>query len=227
MAVALDVKGTELFSGTAVSSVSSSTSITVGSGANRALLLVVIWQTLTVPTAITFTWNSTALPLIASTSLGTSGAASNVQIYGMVNPTSGTLAFSGSWTGTREYTMMLVAYTGVDQTGGATSFPHGTTASGTSVTAATTITTANGNAVIGCYGNSGTNWSAVSNTSLFIDNANPTTYVSAANFALSTTSSQVLSATVASTAWVAAGCDILASSVAADTLQGMTTARIM
>ena len=72
-----------------------------------------------------------------------------------------------------------VSWTGVDQTGGATSFPHGTGATGSSTTSSVTVTSATGNAVMAVHGLN-TTVNAVNNTQTFLDNV-PSTESAAGN----------------------------------------------
>jgi len=65
MAVVFDAQCTSDVTGSAATSFSDATQLTIGSGANRALIVMVVWSTTTPPTGVTFTWNGLALTLIS------------------------------------------------------------------------------------------------------------------------------------------------------------------
>lgn len=130
------------------------TTLTVGTGSNRALVAQLAFlgrSKTTAPTNITVTWDSggtnQAMTLITNLSDSTTSS-HHVYLYGLVNPTSGNKTLSVSWTGTYDLDEQAVSWTGVDQTGGATSFPNATSNSGTSNSASVVITSATGDAVM-------------------------------------------------------------------------------
>jgi hypothetical protein len=116
------------------------TDITVGSGSHRALVLTLNFDGVD-PTGVSVTWNGTAM-----TEINGRSAASNRRssLWGLVNPASGANAFAISWTGGGNVFAMAIAFTGVNQTGGATSFPN--SAVGAAITL--DITSATGDKVV-------------------------------------------------------------------------------
>jgi len=216
MAVALDANATTDVTGGGVSTLDLTT-LTVGSGSNRALVAQVTFNVKTV-SAITVKWdpastNQTVALIKTANGTGSDGRA---DLYGLVAPTSGNKTLRVSWTTASDIVMNAVAWTGVDQTGGVTSFPNSTSATGTSVTPSVTITSAVGNATMDCSANPLNTYSAPSKTQTFADfNGN---VVSAGSRAAGA-ASNVHSWTITSAAWVSVGTDILAAG-AGDTLFG-------
>lgn len=214
MAVALDATGTLLSTTTAGTSISY-TGITVGSGSNRGLVAVVCFDvsTITSPTA---TWDnggtnqSMTLLKLQATASGGFGA---VAIFGLANPIAGNKTLRVAWTTSSGTSAIAVSFTGVDQTGGVTSFPNAAGAQGSTASSSVTITSATGNAVVAGHSNNNT-VNSVNNTSLFIDHAQTHTD-NAANRA-SGAASVAMTATLASSGtWAAAGTDVKAAAAAA------------
>jgi len=213
MAVAFDAQG-HVDDAVPVATLSSSTIITVGSGSNRALIVGLCFGNATgLPTGITVVWDfggsnqsMTAITnaAIANTDLG------SVAMFGLIAPVSGQKTLKATWTGSRHIAMGAISFTGVDQTGGATSFPNGNHAvnNSGSTTASVTITSATGNMTAAYFCNGGgTNFSSTSATQDWLDTA----CTAAANHTAGS-ASNVMTATVsASDTWVAVGCDILAA----------------
>lgn len=111
------------------------TGLTVGAGANRALVLVVACAS--DPGAITVNrWDDGAsnqnLTSVVAPVAGVNGQ--RVAIYGLVAPTSGAKTLQYTWTNVTECVINAAAWTGVDQTGGATSFPNSASAGGNTTT---------------------------------------------------------------------------------------------
>lgn len=121
------------------------TTLTVGTGTNRALVLQITWTG--VPTAISVKWDpaTTNQTVTQITLASTTTNSQTVALYGLVAPTSGNKTLRASWTGSQEVMMQAVSWTGVDQTGGATSFPHGTSAAGNNASPTVNITSATNN----------------------------------------------------------------------------------
>src|SRR5260221_7801876 len=116
MAVALDVKtgpvNTTAFSGTGVTSISAVPGVTVGSGANRALVVLLRFgsNSNVIPSGLTVTWDSggtnQALTQIPNTSAGQNDNGGTNQTscvaFGLVAPTPGNKTLLVSWTGSRD-----------------------------------------------------------------------------------------------------------------------------
>lgn len=191
----------------AVTNINCST-LTVGTGANRALVCLIIWNGAT--SAITLTWDNggTNQTMTAITN-GSATNGAKVSLYGLVAPTSGAKQLRATWTTLRVVEVNCVSYAGADQTGGNTTFPNGANATGTSTTASVTITSAVGDAVVAVHGTNGacTCFTAVNQTQLFIDNTNVD---SAANRAAGAASVALTATLSASAAWASAGTSIKA-----------------
>lgn len=147
--VVLDVQGTQ---GTGAGTSNAYTGITVGAGSNRALVMITTW--ISDPGAITVVrWDNGAtnqnLTLLQTV---TAVSGQICKIYGLVNPIAGNKTLQLTWTNNVEQVMNSVAWTGVDQTGGATSFPGGSTATGSSTAPTITITLPTSGAVQSCIG---------------------------------------------------------------------------
>lgn len=200
-------------------SFSNSTTLTVGTGTNRALLVGVSWSGGAQPAGVSITWGGVALTLISGTSIGFGTPGANTAIYGLLNPASGTLALAGSWTGARDFCVGAVSYTGVSQTSFATSFT-GYGVNGTSGNNSVTVTSAVGDACFACFANDASAYTALTGTTVYND-GNPT-LISAAACRDTGAASVTLTATTSGGAnnWGASGIDIKAA--AAATLVGPT-----
>lgn len=185
------------------------TTLTIGSGTNRALTAILQFDNKSV-SGVTMAWDpagtNQALTLIGTVS--NAGANGRTEVWGLVAPTSGNKTLRASWTGGSQCAIGAVSWTGVDQTGGTTSFPNFNSATGTGTTASVTITSGTGHAVIAGHVNtSGSGMSAVNNTSL-----HRITYGLVidfgANYQATGSASIALTATIGSNGWGSAGCDI-------------------
>lgn len=154
------------------------------------------------------TWDTTQSVLAITNATATNGTVQVAQCWGLVNPNTGAKALVTSWSTARDIVVNGTSYTGVDQTGGVTSFPNGAGATGSSVTASVTVTSAVGNAVQAAH-TLGNTCSAVNNTQLFRDN-NPANISGAGNRAAGA-ASVAMTATLTSSNWASAGTDILAA----------------
>lgn len=142
MAVALDAQGTQK-SGAGVTTLSLTT-FTVGTGTDRAIGVELISKTAL--TSLVLQWDSAGTP--QTVALVKSQASVNGQVaalYGLVNPTSGNKTLKATWTGSNEACMNIVAVTGADQTGGATTFQNSAAATGNSSAPSVSVTSAVGN----------------------------------------------------------------------------------
>jgi hypothetical protein len=215
MAVAFDAQGTTFTDGS-ISPISAATIMTVGSGTNRALVVQIVTNLSTI-SGVTVTWDFGGTGQVCTLigAANSSNSTARALLYGLVAPTPGLKQLRVSWTGTANVVVDAVAYTGVDPTGGTTSFAHFNSAVGTSASASVTVTSATGNAVVACGGNSdfgGTNTG--NNTVVFTDNNIASgghasgwgnRAAGAATVAMTTTVSS------ATDPWVQIGCDIVAA----------------
>src|SRR6266478_5833347 len=153
MAVAFDAQGTiHTTSGSQVASLSG-TPITIGSGTNRALAVCLAFGgTLALPTGITVTCGGVSMTAVASASAADVSIPASVIWFALVNPASGTPTIAASWTGNRSCVMGAVSFTGVDQTGGATSFRNGVgTVTTANATGTVTVSSATGNMTVAVH----------------------------------------------------------------------------
>lgn len=222
MAVAFDAQGKVASASGATVATLSGTPITVGSGSNRALLVCLNFgATINFPTAITVTWDvggtNQALTAVTNASAHDTVVAASNAWYGLVAPTAGAKTLTASWTGARACVMGAISFTGVDQTGGTTSFPNGVgTVTTSNVTGTVTITSAVGDMTVASHmDDGGTAMNSVSATSDFVD-ANTTTFGYVGMHHTAGSASNVMTCTMAVADDTAgAGCSIKAASTAA------------
>jgi len=195
--------------------------LTIGTGSNRALL-VVVCHAGHLSGGETVVWDPSGANQ-SLTLIGTQAAPSGapfplVSLYGLVNPVSGNKVVRTSWTGADSYYVCPISFTGVDQTGGATSFAHFTRNSGNTNshgdTVGVTVYSAVGNMVVACHVNNSWTVSDQNNTTLFLDFGNPE-ITGAANYA---DGAETVAMTVVLDAdnmnWAACGVDIVAAGTA-------------
>src|SRR5436309_7297058 len=169
MAVAVDVTGTEVTTGT-VASPRTYTGLTTGSSlSNGAVAFIVCYAN--VVTGSSATWDGVACTLVASQNNSIGCPDGRVEIWALspLGAHEGNKTFSVSWTGggSTETYIVGLSFTGVDQTGGVTSFPHGTGANGTSSTSSVTVTSATGNIVVAGHTSDNGIFNSVNNTTIF------------------------------------------------------------
>lgn len=174
MAVAFDAKVTITADTTGATSLSTST-LTVGSGSNRALIAFVGFSQGSIPAGLSCTWDSggsnQSMTQVASV---VDGAGSHViVIFGLVNPVSGAKVLRAAWTASLEAHLSAVSFTGVDQTGGVTSFPHANSATATSTSASVTITSATGNMVVAACEQDSFVFTSTNGTTIDLDTGSP------------------------------------------------------
>lgn len=223
MAVTLDAVGTTHVTANAAVT-KDLTTLTVGSGSNRALVVQISWSN-TLPTGITVVWDQGGTNQ-SCTSVATASNTANCStaIYGLVAPTSGAKTLRVTWTGSRDIYLQAVSWTGVDQTGGATSFPGGAGFTGSNTTPTSTITSAVGDAVMAVHDTNTATLLSVNNTSTFIDNVAPN-LAGGGNLAAGA-ASVVLTATLnVSATWASCGTSIKASVGGVNTIMFADQAR--
>src|SRR6266853_481192 len=165
---------------------------TVNIGTCDALGVAVLTNTSTV-TVTTLTWNGVTVPAVASTTVTDAGAGT-LQWFALAGPASGSHSLAVTVSASTLIVLGWISYSGVDQTGGTTSFNNGVTSDATSTTHTLAVTTANGDATA-CAANvaqafSGTqtptqDWQVTSNV------------ISEGQHILSTTTSDSYTATIA------------------------------
>lgn len=212
--VVFDAKGTAdcLSNGVAGTTGISCSTLTVGSGSNRGLVCLVSMG-LHTPTSEALVWdsggsNQSMTQLLAANNTSTQG---RVEVWGLVAPTSGAKVAKFTWNAaTSDVVLDCLSFTGVDQTGGATSFPHSTSATGTGTATSLAVTSATGNYTVEVGSNNTNVYTAQTQTLAFRENgAND---IGAQGQYATGAATVTHGGTIASSAaWVSGGTDILAA----------------
>lgn len=143
MAVALDVNGTAAHTAGATSL---NLSFTMGTVSNGALVSQLF--TANNVTSITATWDSGGTnQSMASIVTAASASTHRVALNGLVAPTAGAKTLATSWTTSSEAYLNATSWSGVNQTGGTTSFAHSGNATGFGAPTIA-VTSASGNATM-------------------------------------------------------------------------------
>lgn len=225
MSVALDQNPDSNVSTTSGTTLSF-TGLTVGSGANRVILASFNYTP--VVSAISIAWDPSGanLALTRIVTQADSSGTFTAELWGAVAPGSGNKTLTATWTTAAEASLSAISFTGANQTGGATTFPHSTSAIGSipgvSGTASLSVTTATTDAAIAnlSINNGSTNAASLNQTVYYVD----TSGQFAGNFEVGGSSPASFTATVGTFCgggtWVYVGCDIAAAAGAAATTQG-------
>lgn len=212
MAVTFDAKNTTVAAATDVTA--SISGLTVGSGANRALIGFLGLSPGS--TAVTMVWDPTGAnqPLTLIGSDVSSDNLAKIYMFGLVAPASGNKILKADWTTTSGFFLDAISFAGVDQTGGATSFPHFASATGTSTSPAVTITTTANDFVAGATSNGLDCVSAMDHTTI---NTACNSFGYGGNYSAGSAGTVTLGGTLfSSRPWIMLGCDI--AELAADVL---------
>ena len=191
--------------------------LTVGSGANRALVCLVDLS-LRTATGDAMVWDSggtnqsmTQIGVVDGPGTSTLRA----ELFGLVAPTSGAKTAKFTFTGTsNDVYIACVSYTGVDQTGGATTFSNFTSATGSASSAQTvTVTSAVGDLTIETGLNDANIYNSSTQTSVFNDSGGAITSADGSRETSITGASSVTHAwTINSVAnWVTVGVNVHAT----------------
>jgi hypothetical protein len=89
------------------------------------------------------------------------------ELWGLVNPATGNKTLALAWTSNSQMFLVGMAFNGVDQTGGTTSFPNSAAAASVSTV---TITSATGDMVI-AVGGSGAALGTITGTTIYADSS--------------------------------------------------------
>lgn len=189
------------------------TTITVGSGANRGLVVAFQIDGTTALSGQTVVWDNggtnQSMTLIGSEP--TTGAGGIVYFYGLVAPTSGAKTLTVTWSSPSvEINIYAVSFTGVNQAGSTSSFQFVGANNGNSTAMTTTaITSATGDYVVGAFLSASTAAiSAVSNTAVpAIDNAQGS--INTAANRVTGSASVTLTGTTSTGLWAAAAVNVL------------------
>jgi hypothetical protein len=146
----------------------------------NALLLVVINVGGGAMSAVSADWDHNGTPQ-SMTSIGSvsGGGTSQVFMFGLLNPHSGTLSSQINWTGSSQIIVEYMSFNGVNSTF-ANAFKNFASATN-AAPISTSVTSATGNIVVGGFA-SATNFTSTNQTQDFIDNT-ATTNAAAANHA--------------------------------------------
>lgn len=212
MAVAVDVVGTNFDNTSGVTTLSSSTSITVGASATALVVLVGASNTgVSHATGMTATWNSVSMTLLASINYDTNGAQNNgtVWVFGLRNPASGAKTLSISWTNAQDATACAISFTGSDTSSDANAFPtaNRVTNSGTTGNLSLTVNSATGNFTVAIGGSASV--TTPNQTQIFLDTACPDDVLAQRATGTASVSYTWTGSTVK---WGTAGIDIAAAS---------------
>ena len=173
--VAFDAKATsDTYLSNSASTITNTT-LTVGSGPNRALIAT--YMTNSTSPVVSCSWDSAGTPQtmtkLITTSLGGGGGSS--VIFGLRNPTSGNKTLSCSTDGPSQQFLSAVSFTGVNQTSDGAAFPNTNGVSGTGTAISNTVTSATNDMTVDASSNNGWNYSAPTQTQLYIDNSGTST----------------------------------------------------
>lgn len=163
--------GAFVSSGTSVSN----STITVGSGSGRALIVGFVVDTLTViPPAAACVWDvggtNQSMTAITGTNTGINGGISAASVlFGLLAPTSGAKTLTCTWTGSNAVGIFAVSFTGVNQGSLAAAFPNGTFTS-VAIAAAgpvsIAITSATGHKTVAMFAQNCVAFGAISGTTI-------------------------------------------------------------
>lgn len=200
------------------------TNFTVGTGSNRALVAILGYTV--GATAISVVWdqagaNQSLTNIISATD---GGGQTTISLWGLVNPTSGVnKTITANWTTSVIAGLSAVSFTGVNQTGGTTSFAHSTSNTGSlsvNGTSNVSVTTATTDAVVAAVGCNTLGVSSMGQTKIFVDG---TSDLFGGNLEIGGASPQSMTATLTAAcpgSWVMVGVDVVASGASGDTLGG-------
>jgi hypothetical protein len=204
-------------SGTSIST----TNMTVGSGANRVLVVELMFEAAVAPTSVSVTWdsggsNQAMTQLVTKQDVTTTLTA---QLWGLVNPISGAKTLKAAWTNSAEGAMGAASWTGANQTGGATTFAHTASANGSASPASVSVTSATNNATMDSVAvSSGGSISSGNQTQVFLDNSG-TSLKAAAQRAAGAASVSFSWTLSTSLGWAIVATDIVAAAGGGSTCQ--------
>jgi hypothetical protein len=201
--------GSEDFSNAATSPRTVGGLTTGGSLSNGAIVCMISFSS-AAPGITSVTWG-TGSPQAMTLIKSQTATNQSVHIYGLVGVTSfGTQNIIITWTGgTLNIIDIAASFTGVDQTGGATSFPNANSATAASASPAVTITSLVGNAVMAVFADLSAGFTGTNNTTLYTEGS--LSSINGAALRAAGAASVSCTATLAgSDTWTAAGTDIAA-----------------
>lgn len=215
MAVAFDAQGTEFFANPGTEVLDSS--LTVGTGSNRALVVAVLFTGADPGSPTSVIWDvfgaaqsMTLLDTIDSSSFSVSISPISMRLYGLVAPVSGNHILAINTFNSCGIDGIAVSFTGVLQTGGTDTFANAGHATATSASASVTIASATGDMLVGQYlANTFSAISAYNGTELY------TSFINAgangANYASGASSVAMTATLTGSLLWAAQAVNIVAA----------------
>jgi hypothetical protein len=208
VAVAFQAKGTSQTTSVAATS-TTFTKLTVASGSNLGLVVAICFGGN--PGAFTKkNWDDTGTPQ-ALTQIITATESDNLgfaYLFGLVNPTLGAKTLAITWTNSVDFCYDAVSFTGVDQTGGATTFKNAISVITSLTNASLSITSPSGDMGIAAFATSaGSFGSGGTGTDVFFDNTN----ISMDMRYLLGSGNAVLTTASSASPTVGVGCDIAAA----------------
>lgn len=215
-AVAFDANQTAPCTTSAVNLVTglACTNLTITGGLTNSAMVCQINLSLQTPTSEVVSYDlvgaNQLMTLIVARN--TSSGTGRAELWGLINPVAGNKSVKYTGVGTSDVDINCVSWQGVDQTGGATSFPNSTSAIGTSAAPSVTITSAVGNATMDSTVNDTSTLSAPTKTQTFIDNT-PASISGGGSRAAGASPNVVHAWTLAigTSNWASVGTDLLAA----------------
>jgi hypothetical protein len=215
MSVALDANATAMTAGSGVQTLDNA-NLTVGAGANMVLVAQLTLSVLTV-SGVSVVWDpggaNQSLTLIKSAN---GGSGDRAELWGLVAPVSGNKILRATWTTVANAQLNGTSFSGVDQTGGATTFPNATSATAVSGNPALTVMSAAGDVAIDCVAPRLLPPSSPLQTQLCAASRIGSSYAAGS-------ASVGFGWTIPSGDWVEVGCDILAAASQLDVAQAAQT----
>lgn len=181
--VTVNATGTKTYQGSAVTSLNY-TGLTVAAGTNTAIVLAITWDTAgSTPTGITAIWDSVGAnqALTQIVAKDTVGVIPSTSLWGLAGEhgavATGNKTLSLAWTGSSKLFVVAMAFDGVNQTGGTTSFPNSTGAN----TVTTVSVSATASDKLMASGTAGSAISGLTGTTIYVDNVSGSTVNASAN----------------------------------------------
>jgi hypothetical protein len=222
MAVAFDAKGTADATGNGATT-KDLTVLTITAALSNSALVAQVSFSLKTVASVTLNWDNAGTPqamtqIVAANGTGTVARA---ELWGRIAPTSGNKTLRASWTGASDVYLQAASWSGVDQTGGVTSFAHSTSNTGTTTGNTThntiTITSAVGNATMDAICGDAATYTASTQTQTYLDNVATSISGGGSRAGGAATVTHGWTATGTSDHWVSVGVDIVAGGAAAGT----------
>jgi hypothetical protein len=214
MALAIDAKATAAATTAGATSLSNST-LTVGAGATSLLALIFFQEQSATPGTITPpVWDSVGAnqPTTLVATIQSDNTNILMQLYGLVNPTSGNKALSASWVTSVPAVLHAISFTGGITTSVATAFVRSATNHALTGSPTLSLTGATGNISVCAAASVPANFTSLTATgsaSWFSDNSQASLHVIAATATSAATVTWTGAPT--STEWNIAGVDVVAA----------------